>query len=406
MSTTSKGDKFELRTKDILARILSDGDFELKVNGRSDFWIVPKNASIYNKKKYTYVYGRKVIIDISLENSTNDETPYLVIVECKDLSRKVDTSDMGEFCLKVQDLKAKKGVFVTNKGFQRGAVEMAKYHNIALIRIDEKNDVIWDLHRIGNRHTISYDDAVNMLYSDTSQWPTLIVDGFSFCNSILDYFYSLLNYDDSLLSNNIPFYSNAEIQEKVNQFVDNNSYVKMRTDILKICMLKNGIGFDENTDCMGLLGRYVFFNNQIFISKSLIDEVHRYRFTLAHEIGHSVLHRELLKHYVSSAEDKDVLTYTYSSNWEKRLEIQANTFASFLLIPKAPLINYYMEIKRNLGINDDVPLYLDNQPCNKKDCLKMFYALSKIFNVSKEAIMYRLINSKLLKINKSFNECF
>lgn len=55
-----------------------------------------------------------------------------------------------------------------------------------------------------------------------------------------------------------------------------------------------------------------------------------------------------------------------------------------------------MEVKRKLNINDYVPLYLDEQPCNIEDCYKMFYVLSKIFNVSKEVIKYRLKNEKLL----------
>ena len=51
---------------------------------------------------------------------------------------------------------------------------------------------------------------------------------------------------------------------------------------------------------------------------------------------------------------------------------------------------------RDSLINDYAPLYLDEQPCNKEDCYKMFYVLSKIFNVSKEVIKYRLKNEKLL----------
>lgn len=148
MSTTSKGDRFELKTQKLLTQVLRNGKFELKLEGESEFWIVPKDSDVFNKKKYKYVYGSKVVIDVSIESPVESEVPNLVIVECKDLSRKVDKGDMGEFCLKVQDLNAKKGIFVTNNGFQKGAIEMAKYHNIALIRIDEKNTLIWDLHRI------------------------------------------------------------------------------------------------------------------------------------------------------------------------------------------------------------------------------------------------------------------
>ena len=400
MSTTSKGDKFEIRTKNIITNLLSIGDFTLKVEGQSEFWIVPKNSSVFNKKRYKYVYNSHVIIDVSLENS-QDESPYLIIVECKDLSRKVDKGDMGEFCMKVQDLKAKKGVFVTNKGFQKGAIEMAKYHNIALVRIDENDNVAWDLHRIGNSYHISYFDAVEMLCSDNRNfYKSIILDGYSFYNSLPDYFCSLFLCTDSKLANSIPYFSERQIQQEVEQFVNNNKYVRMQTNLMKFCAIRNNILINEETDCMGLMGRFDFYNNHIYIAKDLLQsDEHRYRFTLAHEIGHSVLHRRLLKNFIASAEDKDVLTSNYCSDWEKRLEIQANIFASRLLVPEAPLINYYMEIKNKLGINTTSPLYLDNQPCNKEDCHKMFYVLSKIFNVSKEVIKFRLIDDKLLVVN-------
>ena len=126
------------------------------------------------------------------------------------------------------------------------------------------------------------------------------------------------------------------------------------------------------------------------------NDEHRYRFTLAHEIGHAILHRKLLKGLISSADDDDVLSLKDCSKWERKLEIQANLFASYLLVPEAPLYNLYMEVKRKLNINDYAPLYLDEQPCNKEDCYKMFYVLSKIFNVSKEVIKYRLKNENLL----------
>lgn len=42
MSTTSKGDRFELKTQKLLTQVLRNGRFELKLEGESEFWIVLK----------------------------------------------------------------------------------------------------------------------------------------------------------------------------------------------------------------------------------------------------------------------------------------------------------------------------------------------------------------------------
>lgn len=396
MSTTSKGDRFELKTQKLLTQVLRNGRFELKLEGESEFWIVPKDSDVFNKKKYKYVYGSKVIIDVSIESPVESEVPSLVIVECKDLSRKVDKGDMGEFCLKVQDLNAKKGIFVTNNGFQKGAIEMAKYHNIALIRIDEKNTLVWDLHRIRGFRNISYLDITELLISDVPTMPSVVFDGYIYYTSVIDYFYSLFYISDLRLDKKIPFYSNEQIQKQVDLFLNWKKYIKISNEILKFYIIRQNILLCNETVSPGFLGRYDFYNNKISIAEDLQNDEHRYRFTLAHEIGHAVLHRKLLKGLIASADDDDVLSLKDCSKWERRLEIQANLFASYLLVPKAPLYNLYMEVKRKLNINDYVPLYLDEQPCNIEDCYKMFYVLSKIFNVSKEVIKYRLKNEKLL----------
>lgn len=121
MSTTSKGDRFELKTQKLLTQVLRNGRFELKLEGESEFWIVPKDSDVFNKKKYKYVYGSNVIIDVSIESPVESEVPNLVIVECKDLSRKVDKGDMGEFCLKVQDLNAKKRYICNQQWLSKGS---------------------------------------------------------------------------------------------------------------------------------------------------------------------------------------------------------------------------------------------------------------------------------------------
>lgn len=99
----------------------------------------------------------------------------------------------------------------------------------------------------------------------------------------------------------------------------------------------------------------------------------RQRFTLAHELGHHVLHKDYLSENVHV--DTAVLARNdRSSAGIDSKEVQANTFAAELLMPQAQL--------RRLGrvdVNDDVKLA----------------ELAKKFKVSSTAMAIRLENLQL-----------
>ena len=82
------------------------------------------------------------------------------------------------------------------------------------------------------------------------------------------------------------------------------------------------------------------------------------------------------------------------------MEIQANKFAGYLLVPTGPLKNHSRIILKNLSIYKE-SLKLDNQPCNKELVNSILVQLSNIFNVSREVIKYRLEQEKLLTINQN-----
>jgi len=98
----------------------------------------------------------------------------------------------------------------------------------------------------------------------------------------------------------------------------------------------------------------------------------RQRFTLAHEIGHHVLHEDILKDGVHV--DKGILRRdTVSSKGSDIKEMQANAFASQLLMPNANV----MELGQDLDLDDE-------------DAIK---SLAKKFRVSIAAIQYRLVRT-------------
>lgn len=106
----------------------------------------------------------------------------------------------------------------------------------------------------------------------------------------------------------------------------------------------------------------------------LINSLHhpnRQRFTIGHEIGHHVLHTEALLNGVHV--DKGILRRdTISSEGSEEIEIQANAFASELLMPSSA-------ISEALGHDFDL------------DDSKKVEQLAKQFKVSLAAMQYRLM---------------
>lgn len=142
-----------------------------------------------------------------------------------------------------------------------------------------------------------------------------------------------------------------------------------------------------------------FDSPTIVIEQSLIDKNDiRSRFTLAHELGHAVLHEKifyensdqrtlfdpapyelnqlytpLTKDDIAKARNIDVRNKNFTDHdW---IEWQANTFASCVLIPKKSLLNFYKFYN--------------------KDYESFIQETAKIFNTSYLAAKFRVDNLKL-----------
>lgn len=103
----------------------------------------------------------------------------------------------------------------------------------------------------------------------------------------------------------------------------------------------------------------------------------RQRFTIAHEIGHYVLHQPTSNIFFDEASSFSIKYRSNRKNDNPIQERQANAFAAALLMPQKFLI---AEIKeRNLDLNDE----------------KSLKYLAKKFNVSITAMAIRLSDLKL-----------
>jgi hypothetical protein len=103
---------------------------------------------------------------------------------------------------------------------------------------------------------------------------------------------------------------------------------------------ENFLGYRVEVTDQGLfadpdyLGGIDFENKTILVNASVEDHDGRYAFTIAHELGHHVLHRN---HFLNDAESRSNGIMCRSKTKRPMIEHQADRFAAALLMPAASL---------------------------------------------------------------------
>ena len=161
--------------------------------------------------------------------------------------------------------------------------------------------------------------------------------------------------------------------------------------IEEIVEIKMGIALYAIPGIKPLLGIDAFINSdftQITVDEnSLTAFTQRARFSIAHEIGHSILHKEWYrKHGPQSIEDYLTFHERIDAKSYKFIEIQAHTFAGLVLVPKDLLLN---QLKLKLG---RVP----NQE-SAEILIPVANDLLDIFQVSGDVMLRRLEKEDIVK---------
>ena len=90
------------------------------------------HCMVYRNKRYVGLSGQEHQVDVAVELDVAGIS-VLILIECKYYSRKVGLDDILELSGRIDDVRAHKGVLVTTKGFQAGALKVAKARNIGLV---------------------------------------------------------------------------------------------------------------------------------------------------------------------------------------------------------------------------------------------------------------------------------
>lgn len=393
MNTTSKGDIFEKKVFNLI-RDLLDND---------DYYLNSKRSHIFQKKKY-YSDLREdyIVCDISIECYMNGAREYshLNIIECKNLEKNVTVDDIEEFNSKLDQIGKHntKGTMVSSKGFSKSVINIAKKLKIALLIIKSDNHYEWINYRKDNTDNISFEDN-NSSFIGLVQGKTV--------TNLADYllktkFIDTYRHQEKYIY--IKYIDEDKLEDIVKRLYKYDIHENFKLNINKICNFlseRYGVEFNFSLDDAKLLGKIEFSPLKIFVRKDL--EEHRLRFTLCHEIGHLILHSNLLKG-INQKEDNEYtlsLAYNATEQFKRRLEYQANIFASHLLLPtdafKEETGKYF--IKNNIHKS----LYLDNQPANKTLVFGLISTLSEKFGTSHEVVKIRLISMRLLIDHSDFS---
>jgi Zn-dependent peptidase ImmA (M78 family) len=397
ISTVEKGNRFEKRSLEIIKRALDEGSLGIK-----DY------IKIFEKPSY-YSDDRKgnITFDLSIEvwppNSKRFVLVYLI--ECKDYSKPIPVNDIEEFYNKVLQVAegCAKPVFIANNAFQQGAFNYAESKRMMLIRAEEGTDHQIILHKksgspgefelnyLSNIHDLkgaellckNIDKALETAFKDAT------------VPKILE------------LSHNLDYLTKQEIEVQTEIILKKiNPNVFKDGSPLFLSVIENyikslGIELVTMPRSSEYLGHTDLYNKKISINSAIIN-TQAHLFVLSHELGHFILHQGLVIDQKDYDDFPDPIlsfkTFKYVqfnpencdfSNIKHWIEWQANYFAESLVLPwfalKAKLWFYQDELGMSRG-----KLYLTNHDVNNDNTNKIIRKLSRYYNVTPTAVIFRL----------------
>ncbi|MCI5196604.1 MAG: ImmA/IrrE family metallo-endopeptidase [Candidatus Electrothrix sp. AW5] len=197
----------------------------------------------------------------------------------------------------------------------------------------------------------------------------------------------------------VPYKTMKDIEKVTSFILSTVGYQFGQVPLDKICELLEeqfGLVVVRNFQLdKGVLGQISFGPDIILIDDYQASTQERTRFTLAHELGHFFLaHQAFIARETCHEEDIDLERVERMNLKDvRRMEWQANFFASSLLLPVEQFRREFFNqlAVHNLSDRGYGLFYLDNQRCNINAFYSITSALMKKFYVSRSVIKIRLL---------------
>ncbi|OHV79605.1 ImmA/IrrE family metallo-endopeptidase [Ensifer sp. LCM 4579] len=413
MNSTAQGNKLEDALFDYLIEQQERGD---RVYG-----LYPSElCKIRKKPKYDCPQRMKpvefdVVIEVYREGA---ETPHShVVFECKNYKSGIPESRVTDFSDKMGRIfgHSVKGILVVSSRLQSGAENIARSRSMGIVKFSEAGaDVVAE-----RRHRYAVESAFvqSQIFEEGHRVKSLkfsaYFDGkfFSSMGQLLEYFEQdsaekLSGGSDRV---SVPYMSLDDIRAFATDILEAVDYKAGHVDLAKVCAAmsielkfsrKNV--FDE--DGALILGSANFDRNSIEINAH--DNEFRERFTTGHEIGHFCLgHGRYLRS--DTVIERDLLVDVEADSFDfTRLELQANLFASEILLPDkvfqlAVAVGCERLKMRDIGFGY---IYIDDMPWNYEPYNELISDLSQYFRVSKQATEIRLKKLGLVNDHRRYGD--
>lgn len=380
----------------------------------------------YAKVSQSSTYGRytpAISLEVYANKSFMDshEPSYIRVFEI--VENAVDESKVNELYSRYSSDSRIKLYIASERGFNTRTQEIAKDHRVSLVLVNPNYEVTDDSFVTPRSIALFEKEERNykMLRGEKeADVPFVVAYENGVTNSLADvlafhsvpvrkgFFFEAPRLTDDYIEKR----ALAMVDSQVHEFVDRIQKYQLYREIPIYevepdQMLKRmGYGiYEANLSDIGQLALIDFKKKTVTldsINPLFTSLVKRRKYSLAHELGHAVLHSGL--NVLSFGESDDTLSHSvFASKTEQQwLEHQANVFAASLLMPSEVvgyLYSFFYQLRFGRGRIE--PLYIVN---NQKTHWDNFYAISheitKYMGVSIDALKYRMIKLKLLIIKE------
>lgn len=195
----------------------------------------------------------------------------------------------------------------------------------------------------------------------------------------------------------IPYRTDAELQYRAEKFLARfypAGTIPIPIERIVECRLKREIvPLPQLRSKLGIEGFISMDLKTITVDEDImVHYPNRYRFTLAHEVGHGALHHDFIRARRSdSIEDWRRTMQDISPALYGRIEAQAYLFAGFLLVPSSHLLQAVTHLKVQALSNG-----IDTNSMGDTAVDYMANNLTEKFHVSDQVIARRLLQDGLV----------
>lgn len=308
---------------------------------------------------------------------------------------------------------------VSTKGLLPDVRALATERNIGYVRInpnEEMSSNSYVLPRSIEDYAKQEYDLEVLTGTKPMTTPLLIIDGDKPTSSLVEVMERHGVYIKPHLCFRISYLHEEEIEIQAEHLTRND--VKERLRILRtLKLLSKDLSIDPfihgevqgvNIDVHPLsdksqLGLFVVNENHIILNSIGLSNFERFRFTMAHELGHFVLHARWFEKMGVTSIGESSTTLSINKHNDRRLEYQANRFASYFLMPRELVISLYalcFHMFVHLQYGDRLrPLYYSpRQRETWSSYNNVVGNMSRLLGVSMEAMKIRLVDLHLLII--------